>query len=115
MKHKIVFPFRSKPKQRPRMSKKSRRAYTPQETKDFERRVADHYIAEGAPQFDTPVHLEVVFTKDTMEVTISSLPNSKTTIRSDIDNALKSLMDGLQLGGAFTNDRLVHSVKAVKK
>jgi Holliday junction resolvase RusA-like endonuclease len=111
MKHHVHMPFKPKPKQRPRMSKKSRRAYTPQETKDYEAAVAECW---DGPLFEGPVHVDIQFRKDSIDVTVSD-EEFKSPLRADIDNLVKSLLDGLQIGGAFANDRQVVSLKAVKR
>ena len=38
----------------------------------------------------------------------------KTALVADVDNLIKATLDGLQ-GAAFLNDRIVHSVTAVKQ
>jgi len=112
MKHTCHIPLRPKPKQRPRMSKRSRRAYTPQETKDYEDAIAGYW---DGPEFTGPVHLNITFAKEGIDVTVEDATDGSMSLRADIDNYIKSLLDGLQKGGAFPNDRQVVSLKAVKK
>ena len=112
MKHTIHIPIHPKPKQRPRMSKKSRRAYTPQATKDYEDAVASYWDGD---KFTTPVSVDVTFSKTGMDVTVQDATEGSLSLRADIDNYIKALLDGLQKGGAFDNDRLVVEIKAVKK
>lgn len=112
MKHTCHIPVRPKPKQRPRMSKRSRRAYTPQETKDYEDLIASHWDGET---FTTPVHVDMRFTKEGITVTVETATDGSMSLRADLDNYIKSLLDGLQKGGAFANDRQVVSLSAVKQ
>jgi Holliday junction resolvase RusA-like endonuclease len=94
------------------MSKRSRRAYTPQQTKDYEDEIASHW---DGPEFTGPVHVDMKFSKDGIHVTVSDALEGSLSLRADIDNYVKSLLDGLQKGGAFPNDRQVVSIKAVKQ
>jgi Holliday junction resolvase RusA-like endonuclease len=94
------------------MSKRSRRAYTPQETKDYEDALASYW---DGPTFTGPVQVDVTFAKEGMDVTVQDATDGSMSLRADIDNYIKSLLDGLQKGGAFPNDRQVVSVSAVKR
>jgi Holliday junction resolvase RusA-like endonuclease len=93
-------------KQRPRMTRRGR-AYTPKATHDAERAIADQY---AGPLFDTPVHVEVRYSKDHQSVYITEIENEVIkSLRGDIDNYLKLTLDGLN-GIAWTDDGLVKSV-----
>jgi crossover junction endodeoxyribonuclease RusA len=96
-------------KQRPRLGRRGR-VFTPQRTLDFEAQIAE---AWDGPCFESPCALVVEFTKDTVKITVKE---SKYTsgLRGDIDNYVKSIMDGLN-GVAYVDDKLVTEIKAVKK
>ena len=96
---KLVIPGRPVPKARPRLSRAGRKTlvYTPRETSKYEKMVG--YIAldafKGKPLLgEIELNIKLYF-KD------KRLP--------DVDNVLKSLMDGLQ-GNAFENDRQVKKI-----
>jgi len=98
-KYKIVIPGRPKPKARPRFTKSGKKylAYTAEATRQFEKYVG--YIAldtfRGKP-LTGEIAMEIkLFFKD------RKIP--------DIDNCLKSILDGLQ-GNAFENDRQVKKI-----
>lgn len=99
MKYKIIIPGRPMPKDRPRFTKsgKTYRAYTAEQTRQFEKYVG--YIAldvfRGRPL--------------TGEVAMDIKLYFKDRRLPDIDNCLKSLLDGLQ-GNAYENDRQVKRV-----
>jgi crossover junction endodeoxyribonuclease RusA len=97
-----------KPKERPRMTKRGR-TYTPKATLEAERRVRDSY---SGPLFTGPVALNLLFEKDNVQVTIKDA-RWTSGLRGDIDNYVKTILDGLQ-GKAFDNDRQVVDLQAMK-
>jgi Holliday junction resolvase RusA-like endonuclease len=66
--------------------------------------------------FAGPVELRVVFSSNRIEVTVTAMseemPISK--LRGDLDNYVKTLMDGLN-GAAWLDDKQVHGVWALKE
>jgi Holliday junction resolvase RusA-like endonuclease len=66
--------------------------------------------------FTGPVELRVVFRHDTIEVTVAEMPEETipSKLRGDIDNYVKTLMDGLN-GAAWVDDKQVHGVWALKE
>lgn len=98
----IIFSVQGEPmsKQRPRFNPKSGRAFTPKQTRDAEREIADAFQATGHQMFDSQVGIELKFFMGTRR-------------RKDVDNLVKTCLDALN-GLAFTDDHLVHVLSAVK-
>ena len=101
------------PKQRPR-STKTGRVYTPRETADYERSIArlvGHYPAQlGALALDVSFLLKrPVRTPKSMQGRFM-----KAGSRGDLDNYIKSLLDGFQRGGLVPNDAAVTQINAKK-
>ena len=84
------------PKARPRVTGK--RTFTPRRTKIYEEAV--HLCYQGA-RFDDPVQVHVTFWMSDAR-------------RVDLDNLIKSLLDGLS-GRAFLNDDQVVHIAATKR
>jgi Holliday junction resolvase RusA-like endonuclease len=108
--HTVVIPIRPRPKGRPRFARG--RAYTPKETVEFEAAIGAAWQASGGPCFDGPVEVHTTFTKESVTVTIRSV-DGKSSLRGDVDNYLKGVMDGLNKV-AFDDDRQVLRVEATK-
>jgi Holliday junction resolvase RusA-like endonuclease len=104
-------------KQRPRFSRKSGRAYTPAETVSFEATVGQIALPHFPAPIDGPVRLTVWATF----VPPQSWSKKKTEAtlhrphvgRKDIDNILKSVMDGLNRI-AWEDDGQVFEISARK-
>jgi len=109
-------------KGRPRFTRAGR-TYTPAKTRDYESRIkAAAWAAmtkEGIDTTDRPVHVDVIAFMD-----IPKSWSKKKRIEAeygafrplagaDLDNIVKAALDGIQ-GVVFTDDRLVHSIKARK-
>ena len=110
MKFKHTFPFPPKVKQRPRMTRRGR-VFTPMQTLEFERSVAEAWTG---PCAEEPVNLVIGLYKN--KITISMSPTAKLTpsgLRGDIDNYAKSILDGLN-GVAYTDDKLVQRLLVTK-
>lgn len=104
---------RPKPKGRPRLGRGGR-VFTPKATIEFENHIRDSYLHASGPLYDTPVEVDIVYTRAETEITITPMGEHKTALVADVDNLIKATLDGLQ-GAAFLNDRLVHRVTAVKQ
>ena len=63
--------------------------------------------------FDGPVSMSVTFTKDKITITLSEM-QGQSSLRGDIDNYVKSIMDGLN-GVAYKDDGQVLNLKAHKR
>jgi Holliday junction resolvase RusA-like endonuclease len=107
-------------KQRARLGRKrgTRKtvAFTPQPTRDFESIVAEGWRSTHPAHepINEPMHVDVRITRSgfTMKVTVQPASVRPVGIRGDIDNYLKSILDGLNKV-AWTDDKLVESVTIV--
>lgn len=96
----FVVPGEPMSKQRPRFNPKTGHAFTPKQTRDSEREIAQHYAQTKHGIFDTTIGVEIQFFMGTKR-------------RKDIDNLVKTVLDALN-GFAFTDDHLVHVLSATK-
>jgi crossover junction endodeoxyribonuclease RusA len=108
-KHTCVIPEKPIAKGRPRLGRRGR-VFTPQRTLDAEAAIA---AAWDGPKFEGPVKLTVVFLYDSIEVTVEKYPDGSSRLRGDVDNYLKTVMDGLN-GVAWEDDKQVFAVVAEK-
>lgn len=105
--HKLTIPIKPKSKGRPRAGRHG--FYTDKATKIYEDRIGQEYIQSEGPFFTGPVKMTVVFFHDKLTIDIEEIAqNSK--IRSDVDNLLKAVLDGLN-GVAFQDDRQVMNIR----
>ena len=100
------------PKGRPRMTRRGR-VYTPKESIEAEQLIAET-IGDKAPVFESPVSVEMIFSKESTTVTIKALDDAQTGLRGDLDNYIKLLLDGIQRSPLIENDRQVLHIDAVK-
>jgi len=112
MTHTFVVPGRPKSKDRPRLGRR-RKVFTPEATIMAEEAIAQAY---DGPVFEGPVHVDVVYSFKGQTITITDAPDEPEKLwQSDVDNLLKTTLDGLQrAGGAFANDSQVRRVVAHK-
>jgi len=85
--------------------------FTPQRTLDAEAAIA---AAWDGPKFEGPLKLEVTFGYDHMVVTVEKYPDATSRLRGDVDNYLKTVMDGLN-GVAWEDDKQVMAVFGEKQ
>lgn len=86
--------------------------YTPKETKEAEAAIA---AAWDGPLYTVPVQVFVAFTTESSVVTVVPTPAvAKSQLRGDLDNYLKTVMDGLN-GVAWLDDKQVHGLVGVKR
>lgn len=104
-------PLKPKAKGRPRKGKHG--FYTDRATKEYEEAVGLAYQAAGGKKFDGNLMISVMFTRENMHVVITSV-KEESSLRGDLDNYLKSLLDGLN-GIAYEDDGQVVSIKAFKR
>jgi crossover junction endodeoxyribonuclease RusA len=110
-KHKQVFKFRPKVKQRPRLGRRGR-VFTPAQTLEFERQVREAWDGFCA---EKPVSLVITLYKDKFTVTVTEYDTLEPSpLRGDIDNYAKSILDGLN-GVAYTDDKLVYKLQVTKR
>lgn len=108
--HTVVINERPVPKGRPRLGRRGR-VFTPEKTL-----MAEAVIREAwdGPKFEGPVSIKVVFSPTGTEVTVMEYDGTQSKLRGDIDNYVKTLMDGLN-GVAWDDDKQVHYVEAHKE
>lgn len=102
---------RPKAKERPRLGRR-RKAYTPEATIAAEEAIAAAY---DGPFFEGPVHVTVLYTFKGQTITISDASEDEPDKlwQGDIDNLLKTTLDGLQRV-AFADDKQVRRILAHK-
>lgn len=103
------------PKERPRHTKNGH-SYTPPKTVAYEKLVAEAWRSTGATTFEGPIAVLIDLHPTHADVTVTEAPTTASRLRGDVDNYIKSILDGLQgdVGMAFVNDRDVHMVAASK-
>lgn len=84
--------------------------YTPAETQREEKLVAAAY---DGPCYDGPVRLEVHVYRALPQSRPKRITTEPDTIKPDIDNVIKAVMDGLN-GVAYHDDAQVVDVRAIK-
>jgi Holliday junction resolvase RusA-like endonuclease len=112
----LWLPFPAVVKARPRLGRR-RKAYTPQYTVDFERKVREFWHENGHHFGNVPVYVGVEIHKEGIQVTIHELEESvrPVGIKGDVDNYVKAILDGLQPHkahpeaglAAFVDDKMV--------
>jgi len=110
--HTFTIPGKPKSKGRPRFGRGGH-TYTDKATKDAEKVVHDSYLESEGPVFSTPVQLTMTFFADKTEVTITEIEQGKSSVRADLDNLIKLVMDGLH-GAAYENDNIVYQINGIK-
>jgi Holliday junction resolvase RusA-like endonuclease len=97
-------------KGRPQFNSKTRSAYTPKRTRDYEKEVKEAY---DGPLFENSLlYIKLRFTTDGTELMIEpveenpSVAQPKSKLTSDIDNYAKAVLDALN-GVAYTDDKQV--------
>ena len=98
------------PKARPRMTKTGH-CYTPKKTADYEFLVQQVWHHTGREKLEGAIRLEVVFYYNRPK---SATSRNHHTGRPDLDNLVKSVLDGLN-GFAFDDDSQVVEISARKQ
>jgi Holliday junction resolvase RusA-like endonuclease len=112
----LSIPIKAVGKERPRYSPRCNAFYTPNKTKEFEATIAAHALVHmrrnAIEAIEGPVYVYMMVKvmipkswshKKRMEALAGII---RPTVTPDIDNQLKSVLDGLQ-GVAFPNDKQV--------
>lgn len=106
----ILLPGGVKGKPRPRFTKGGH-AYTPESYKGYEERIASEYARKGGRSFgSSPVRVRIAVYRHLPK---SAKPGHD-TLKPDIDNILKAVLDALT-GVAYDDDRQVVEVEICKK
>jgi Holliday junction resolvase RusA-like endonuclease len=101
-------------KGRPRLGRRGR-VFTPERTLMAEQFIAEQWLKERAPYYETPVMLEATFTPTSTEITLTPLEETHTSkLRGDTDNYLKLVCDALN-GVAYPDDRQVMIIRGEKQ
>ena len=109
-KHTVTIGGRPTPKGRPRLGRRGR-VFTPEKTLIAEAAIRETW---DGPLWEGPVWIEVCFYPDHTTVTVGeSTDQPVCKLRGDIDNYVKTLMDGLN-GVAWLDDKQVYKVVAYK-
>ena len=88
--------------------------FTPKTTLQAEQTIRDEYVRQNAPFYDQPLEVDITYTPQGTEITLTPIEGHTTKLTADVDNLIKTTLDGLQ-GAAFENDKLVMKVTAVKQ
>ncbi len=104
-------PIKPKSKGRPRAGRHG--FYTDKATKEYEDAIRNFYINSGLPKFEGNVQISATFMADHIHVQMTAV-KEESKLRGDVDNYVKSLLDGLN-GVAFDDDKQVVNLKAFKR
>ena len=111
----FVLPWRTIPKPRPRVTRYG--THMPQEYTDWKGNVADFLFASRMDAgLEGPVICKFEFDTDTTGVSVIPLRQAYPRplhVKGDIDNLSGGVMDALEDGGVFTNDKQVVKLEAV--
>jgi crossover junction endodeoxyribonuclease RusA len=112
--HSIFIEQRPHPKERPRaaVSKAGKTfMYTPAKTIQAEKDIA---AAWDGPVFEGEVAVHIVVDKEGMAIIVEQIDiKTKSSLRGDIDNYVKTILDGLN-GVAWKDDSQVVKLTAIK-
>lgn len=90
--------------------------YTPQRSQEAEKHIAAAWAAKKGPLYPkgTKLKLSMFFTEDGTSLVVTPLEyEDRVSIRGDIDNYVKTVMDGLN-GVAWEDDVQVVQIEASK-
>lgn len=104
--HKQFIPVRPLAKERPRATRTGH-VYTPKRTAQYEKKVADAYTGPLIPANHT-VEVSLSFSKEGTHIVVTATknPDWKSSLRGDIDNYVKSILDALN-GVAWEDDKQI--------
>ena len=118
MKVNFTIPSAPVPKSRPRFNKNTGRAFTDDKTRIFENIVS---LAYGARHYfdDSYIRIRMKFKFEvpksySKKKRIEALEGKIRPTKADIDNYIKSVLDGLN-GKAFKDDRYIYAILAEKE
>lgn len=109
------------PKGRPRFNSQTKKARTPDETRHAELAVRSYWMAAGSRKFTGAVELRLAFLMPrpgthflSDGVSLSAAGKAAPEHKTDVDNLVKLVMDGLN-GCAWHDDRQIVAVHACKR
>lgn len=120
----ITIPITPVPKQRPRFNYKTKHAYTPTKTEEYEKAIAEYWQqATNGFQYDKeqPLYVNLVFglpiAKSTPKGKAEQMAQGiiRHTKKPDADNLAKAVMDALSNGVAWADDSQVVKVSIYKE
>lgn len=110
----ITFDLKPIAKERPRLPKNGGPSFTPQRTKRFQADVGAVWVSSGGLLTPGDVEVGIHLRRNDFDVTVSSISNlTHSSLRGDIDNYAKAILDGLN-GIAFEDDKLVRRLTVTK-
>ena len=104
-------PIKPKAKGRPRAGRNG--MYTDKSTREYEDAIRQAYIDLDLPKLEGNLQITVNFQKDNIWVQLISV-KEESKLRGDVDNYVKSLLDGLN-GVAYDDDKQIVNLKAFKR
>ena len=105
---KQTFTTRPYSKGRPQFNRKTGNAYTPKNTREYEKLIASLY--KGPFHKEGHLSVSIVFTVEGTSITITRLDDNRETskLTGDVDNYAKAVVDALN-GVAYADDKqIVH-------
>ena len=104
-------PLKPKAKGRPRAGRNG--MYTDKATREYEDAIRKIYLDLGLPKLEGSLQLVCTFQTDHIHVTLVTV-KEESKLRGDVDNYVKSLLDGLN-GVAYDDDKQIVNLKAFKR
>lgn len=108
--------FNTRPyaKGRPRFNRKTGSAYTPKNTREYEKLIASMY--KGPLYAVGNLSVKIVFTIEGMSIAITQLDSNReeSKLTGDIDNYAKAIVDALN-GVAYSDDKQIVWLELEKK
>jgi Holliday junction resolvase RusA-like endonuclease len=115
MERELVIPLRAVTKGRPRLGRR-RKAFTPPKTIEFERAIGEAWATayEGESPLEGPLGCQITIMSNHIHVHVWELAESHRPkyITGDVDNYVKSILDGLNMV-AFADDKQIQHFEVI--
>lgn len=98
-------------KARPRVTKNG--IFTPKNTRDYEKKIADAWRGLGIEPFKGPVEVNIYVERKMPDSRPKKLEAEYDVFKPDVDNIMKTVLDALN-GVAYLDDKQVYSASVVK-